>query len=496
MDYTVNNPNGPITSAQAAVMLPDFQYQVLTNMLKDEHTYLVVSSWLKKEHLTRIECKLVLEALYDFRRKYEELPTLQALAVHLLSNTLSDTDIAWQEEHKPLITEVLAYISRQTVKNAKFYIEELKRFVREVTLSDALAAAQQQQFGNRAATLTASMQQYEQTVNMQVGNVIESATTNPEIPENEEDLIFIPTGIKAIDIGLNGGLSPTEFGMVTAPTGVGKTNTLLNFTVNAVTNGFRALFLTLELPSRSIKNRYEAMLMGLEAGVFFDHISKWPLSAQERHELFVHPQFKYSGLDAIVDCSKAPLTVQQIDGYVDMWIRGVRNQYGEEEAKKCKLVLVDWFGLIDFSNVLDSAALKDEWKKLEKGGQYIKRICNNHDVGIWVAAQTNRSGLNTEKLHLGAVAGSYNSNFALDINVGITRAFEDEDDLESPQYLDDLQTDTGIMRQQCDQDLIGTLMKIRSSGFTRARHCVCGIVKTKCYQWNACTMKNSSVCVT
>ena len=70
----------------------------------------------------------------------------------------------------------------------------------------------------------------------------------------------IPTGIDKIDAKdiLNGGLGKGEIGVITAPTGVGKSHMLVNLGCAAIKNGFNVIHYTFELTETATGLRYDS----------------------------------------------------------------------------------------------------------------------------------------------------------------------------------------------------------------------------------------------
>lgn len=73
-----------------------------------------------------------------------------------------------------------------------------------------------------------------------------------------------PTGWGDLDRRLNGGLGAGELGVIIAPTGFGKSYSLINMACGAIRQGYNALFYSLELSSFGLGIRADAHFSGIE----------------------------------------------------------------------------------------------------------------------------------------------------------------------------------------------------------------------------------------
>jgi len=453
---------------------PSFQYQLMAHMARDSSFFRTNCGWLRADHFSLLECQLVLTTLYDFYTRFNQQPSLTTMELHLTDEILPAGGLPWTPEDMPNLCNLLAHVHAVGRLEPDYYQSKLQTFIQEVEVNDLMKEAQLQGFGNQSTLVMDGLERIRMENANRGGIEMDSASEDdPELIITREEQVRIPTGLRRLDAHLSGGLAPTEVGMVTACTGVGKSNALTNFILSGILAGNRGLLITTELPKKKLKRRFQAMSMGIVADYFKAAVEDWPEEILYRYQHFLDPNYKHRGMDTFVDYSKREHTIPEIEQAIIQWKERVKQRHGEAEAQKCRLVCIDWLDHVSATGLgLSNNARTDE--KLTALPKQFGFIARRTDTAIWTATQGTREADGQEVLQLKHTSGAYHKNDALDVSVGLGRVNDDgtyndvenhwevgnEDDDESP---------------PCDRDLVLSLMKGRESAKA-------GAVSFKCYQ--------------
>ena len=461
-----------ITGAPNPEFSPEFQYQIVTHMARDPSFFRNNYGWLKADHFSLIECQLVLQTLYEFYAKYHQVPALETMEMYMIDTIMPSGVVTWTQEDHPRLANLLAHIHGTATLSSTYYQEKLETFVQEVQIYNLMAEAQTQGFGNQSEMVIAGMEQIKrEAANRNTGGGFSVSAGNPQLIMTREDRIRIPTGLRKLDVNLSGGLSPGELGMITACTGVGKTNAGINFGLSGIVAGWRALIITDEVPGPKMGRRYQAMVTGITADYFKWPVVDWPADVMQQYQFFMHPEFRWKGMEYIWDYSKRRPTIPEIEQAIISWKEHVRITYGEEEAAKCRLVIVDWLDRIATTGLGFSREAKSHEILTELPYQ-LGEVTRRQDVAMW-----------TEVLNITHTSGAFHKNDALDVSLGLGRINDDETYNDEQEYGDVINEDD----DECppvDRDLVISLKKGRESSQA-------GVLSFKLYQGESLRFWNS-----
>lgn len=202
----------------------------------------------------------------------------------------------------------------------------------------------------------------------------------------------IPTGIVPLDDWAGGGLKKKQLGIYVAPTGHGKSAVLLiiAYKMAAVQNK-NVWVVTNELPIEEYAERSLARL-NLK-GIVLDQIMDNPAIAYEDLDY----QWK-KGLHQRVYITEYNRETSTDDLLADM--EKLRILHGW----KPDVIVVDYMERMKPS--ISGYSRGDEWQWYGAIAKDLVRFAKKHQVLIWTACQTNRSGLNSKDLDMGMVQGS------------------------------------------------------------------------------------------
>lgn len=460
-----------------------FQYQVITHMARDTKFFRTNMGWLKVEQFSRVECQLVLQTLYEFYGKYNKVPSVETMELYLADVIMPSGLITWTPEDLPNMCEMLAHIRSVASLEPDFYQDKMRKFVDEVAIYELMREAQTQGFGNQSELMMEGLEQIKRS-NSSGGSLMPSSASadDPELMLTKDNVIRIPTGLRLLDNHLSGGLAPKEIGMVTACTGVGKTNALINFGLSAIIAGWNNLIITAEVPQAKMKRRFQAMSTGVVADFFKQAVCDWPDEIMEQYQWFLHPEYRYRGMDAFIDCSERKPTIAEIEQAIINWKDKVYEEHGQDARDKCRLVCVDWLDRISTTGMgISRNARSDEL--LTELPYRLGEVARRQEVALWTATQGTREADGQEVLRLQHTSGAYHKNDGLDVSLGLGRVNEEEDYNDEQAYYDVTNEDDDNC-PPVDRDLVISLMKGRESAMA-------GSMSFKLYQGSSLRFWNS-----
>ena len=211
----------------------------------------------------------------------------------------------------------------------------------------------------------------------------------------------IPTGIDKIDEKdiLNGGLGKGEIGVITAPTGVGKSHMLVNLGCAAIKNGFNVIHYTFELTETATGLRYDSNICQIPS-------NQVPERKEEVIEYYKEHGEKLGKL-MIKEYPTGTATVQTLRSHIEkLSLKGFIPQ-----------VLI-----IDYADIMRSSRQYDSMRhELKKVYEDLRNLAMEKNLPIWTASQSNRDSANSDIVGLENMAESYGKAQVADVVISISR---------------------------------------------------------------------------
>jgi len=187
----------------------------------------------------------------------------------------------------------------------------------------------------------------------------------------------IPIGIKPIDEWTAQGLRPGQLGIVMAPTGHGKSTALMNMSLHAAQlENKNVLLVTNELTTNEQTERYLARLRMRSLKELQDDPTIAYTSELDRYWT--------QGLQNKLKLQSLNITASTNDLEADI----VR--YMNIEGWKPDLLVIDF---MERMRPVEKVNREKSWVFLGSIAQDLVRLAKRHNMVIWTACQTNRSGL-------------------------------------------------------------------------------------------------------
>lgn len=230
-----------------------------------------------------------------------------------------------------------------------------------------------------------------------------------EIQKDPSLLRAIPTGIEELD-KLFGGLRPSEFGLITAGTGVGKSIMLLDFAFNCYLGHGDILYITIEMPENQLRERFYCRLSGIEYNNFRSYKldeNHWKHIDKKIKKLDDH-DYKFGIMDLPQSCDVKVLK-DEIEEYLK-----------REKNREPKLIL------IDYMNIMKGGF---DWSKQLEISVEIKQLARYFKIATWSANQLQGSKHDKQDVKIGDMGFAKNiaDNVDIGIGLGLTDATEEEE---------------------------------------------------------------------
>lgn len=359
----------------------------LTSRPEDAKRYATIfdPAWLNNKTYTGI-----LQRIYDFTKEHGTPPSLDTL-----SSILKDEDPqVYELRHKaPLekIKSVQPDLSETLYVLKKARDVAVVRSMQQLTTSQGFLQAQADLRGEQVLT---AMHQWIQSFSedtteqsMSIKEAIEDLIQHSGFDHRSEK---IPTGIEPIDKWTSGGLRTRQIGILMAPTGAGKSAVLMNMAYYmASINMTDTWFITNELTMHEQTERFLSRMTGKNINLIQDD----PLYAHSglgRH--WNHGLNKRLRLTSV----NKQMKTDDIEAMMSKWT--------QISGWKPKVIVLDF---MERMRPNESGYSRDaSWNWLGAISEDLVRLAKRHNLLIWSAAQTNRSGLAAGILDMQMAQGS------------------------------------------------------------------------------------------
>lgn len=215
------------------------------------------------------------------------------------------------------------------------------------------------------------------------GDALQSVKDYEE--EMAEPRNLIKFGYPTLD-RVAGGMKKGDLVLIIGPTGGGKSTLLVNFACNIFRNGYKVLFVSLEIPLRRMRARCHANLLGMDYNQLVRYETGTKIYEQQVQQLFSDIYGEITILDLPLSTTAAQLS----------------NMITKEEPD---ILIVDYIGLMHSSRGSKST----DWEEQMDIANELKMLARRHEIIVMTAAQFNRAGNERtgNDLRLGDISRSF-----------------------------------------------------------------------------------------
>ena len=334
------------------------------------------------------------EKYFNYFVKYKSFPTLPLLVSIIRDDLKEGNDVILRDQ----IIEFLHRMkSNPDVGDLEYVKERSLDFCKKQALKDAL---------EKSVELI-STEKYESVVSVMKEAISKGmpSTLGHNFFEDYEsrfakiNRVTCPTGIAQLDKRdiLNGGLGRGEIGVITAPTGAGKSHFLVHVGAEALKVGKNVIHYTFELSENAVGIRYDSHLCGIPSSDIIDR-KKEVLETYEREKL---------GRLIIKEYPTGSATVMTIRNHIEKLLL---------KSFVPSLIVIDYADIMRSSRKFDS--LRHELKLIY---EELRNLSMDMNIPIWTASQANREASNATVVGLENMSEAYGKAMVADVVLSLSR---------------------------------------------------------------------------
>jgi len=394
------------------------QIIVLAHVMRDPQLMsLALHLKLRPDDFDLPACSFLWEVAYHYYVRHRQLMDVSTVTQEVdlsLANFYGDMTISLIDAEQESLYHVLTSVYTMTL-NPDYYKHQLPIFVQgvrcqklAVRISDTtLTLPERQQVLEEVAQL--------RSIGTAAVDTLSFFADDPCLLTSYHNEERIPTGLRFLDSRIDNGLGRGELAQITACPSVGKTTTMINFSLGALEAGFYPLFITLEQPRRHINRRFAAMRAGIPAMWVKKPTELWPLDIQHRFQLASQDTSRM--MFAVADLStESDKTTEMIEKSIVDWQETMKDRGFQNGAW---VVMVDYLDELvpPRDRRLGRNARTDEF--LTSTAKELGRMAVRLNVGIWTCTQGTRDADGLSVLGQKHSSGAFHKNDPLTIGIGI-----------------------------------------------------------------------------
>lgn len=396
----------------------DFQIRLLINIFRDPKLYKDAMQWFRLPDFQLATCRLIFEVMRYHWKQFQQPVPFNVLALEIQNALRGASGMRYETTVQPLDYEAMAgtlgMLARcgTGIDESAYFRAEIPGFLRHVRLSNIDAQG-------------ADDADYRIQETMRINDEVSKIGTTSAVFEFAMDAIAeeencggrIGFGVNQVDRLINYGITRKMLGLLVACTGVGKTCGMINIALTAAIKGLASLFITMEMPSMRIKQRFQAMATMLEAGLFNKPKNLWPRDALMRLHYGNSQQFKFRHNLVVTDASEKATTVADIERLIMQW-REAMNGLGYPDDFPA-VVFLDWLERIDRSGLRGVTKTTPDSTALKILLEHVGEVARRQNVLIWNATQGTREAQTREILKITHTANSIHVHDPVDLSIGL-----------------------------------------------------------------------------
>jgi len=371
-----------------------FQEKIFQSFITDTNWSAQMSEVMTSEFFEPKYLKYLTEKYFNYYKKYKSFPTLPLLITIIRDDLREGNDVILRDQ----IVEFLHRIKMNPdVGDLQYVKDKSLDFCKKQALKSAL---------EQSVDLIES-EKYESVISLMKDAISkgEPSTIGHNFFEDYDvrfskiSRITCPTGISELDKRdvLNGGLARGEIGVVTAPTGVGKSHFLVHVGAEALRVGKNVVHYTFELSEKAVGIRYDSNLCNIPSGDIVDR----------KDEVIKKYEDSKLGRLIIKEYPTGSATITTIRNHIEKLLL---------KSFVPSLIIIDYADIMRSSRRFDS--LRHELKLIY---EEIRNLAMDLSVPIWTASQSNREAADKPVVGLENMSEAYAKAMVADVVLSISR---------------------------------------------------------------------------
>lgn len=365
----------------------NFEERLIHALIVDHRFAAQMVGVLKLEFFSLLHLRKIAQGIFDYHRTHQSFPSFQFckdilfksaddLCRQKIERFFTATFPSFPQGEVPFIqASALEFCKKQSLLSA---------LEKAVYLADAMKF--DEILGLVQNALTAGS----------VANLGHEYETSLKERLIDELRVPIPTPWPMVNKITKGGLSAGEFGVIMAPTGVGKTHALVEIAAAAAKDGKTVCYCHYEMTSVSIGKRIDAAISGIR----FD-------------DLHLHENVVQQHLDAL----PGKIRIKRFKAS-ETTAGTIRNHIAQ---LKMAGIFPDLL-IVDYADIMKSSAKYDS-RRAEEESIYVELhdLAEELHIPIWSASQSNRASLDVEVITLQHISECFAKSQTTDIFITMNR---------------------------------------------------------------------------
>ena len=314
-------------------------------------------------------------------------------------------------ESKRIVYEtVFEDLTAAPVGDFRFYEDQLKVFIKRRAMEQALlnadVAVQKNQFDAAVAALsTANQIATDHNLGKMFFEAGEVKARYTRRNDPTANLRRLSLNIGNLDRYLDNGVKPSTLTTLIGASGFGKSMGLIHIAKQAVMQGYTVLYLTLEMTSEEVEDRFDASLTGLQTHSLRDN-------SEEAYRQMTEKWSQFGSSLRIIEYPEYSLSVEDLESTM--------KRLDVEYKFKPDVVLVDYADLLQPPKGLEKR------HALNHIYVYLHRISKLFKTSVITASQTNRAGMSRAIVQMTDLAEDISKAWSSDYIFTICQTTEEQ----------------------------------------------------------------------
>ena len=371
-----------------------FQTKLIKCFIEDEEFSQQILDILYAKHFDNIQHKILFQHISKYIAKYNFIPNYETLI-----SLIKYKEVGIQQEQ---LIELIDIVSKYKHNDQKFVKEVSLEFCKRQGLKKGLLKAAKawevEDYDNISVIIGDSLKLGEPKSS---GHNYLDDVEKRLVIESREPI----TAMEGLDNIIGGGLAGGELAIILAPTGGGKSMGLVKLASNAMLDGKKAIYYSLEMKEEKIGHRFDSALNNIPLKYVTEYVDKIRETSQyiknKGGQLFIK---EFPTGTASVNTLRAHLQSLERD-------HGI----------KPDVIFVD------YADIMKSTSEYSERRyNLTSIYETLRAMAMELNVPIWTATQANREAINSPKFDLRVISESLGKAQTADLILGIGRTEEDK----------------------------------------------------------------------
>jgi replicative DNA helicase len=371
-----------------------FQEKIFQSLLNDHRWAAQMIEVMTPSYFDVKYLEYLTEKYFAFYNQYKTFPTMQLIVTMIKDELREGTDVLLRDQ---IIEYLMRIKSNPDAGDLSYVKDKSLDFCRKQALKEAL----------EESVKAIASEQYESVIDIMKDAISKGSPSSIghdffndyEARFLREARTACPTGIPHLDKKsiLNGGLGKGEIGVITAPTGVGKSHFLVAMGAAALRNGKNVIHYTFELSETIVGTRYDSNLCSIDSSDVIDKKEE-VLSFYEKEDF---------GRLIIKEYPTGSASIVTLRNHIEKLMM---------KSFKPHLIIIDYADIMRSTRKYDS--LRHELKLIY---EELRNMAMEMSIPIWTASQANREASNAQVVGLENMAEAYGKAMVADVVLSISR---------------------------------------------------------------------------